>query len=67
MFAGGLQNKEVLSRSSLPEKLRIAVASNVENNLFSKVQALSGVRKILLLGRATVDLLLDIYISQSRE
>jgi len=31
------QNKEVLSRSSLPEKLRIAVASNVENNLFSKV------------------------------
>ena len=37
MFAGGLQNKEVLSRSSLPEKLRIAVASNVENNLFSKV------------------------------
>jgi hypothetical protein len=37
MFDGGLQNKEVLSRSSLPEKLRIAVASNVENNLFSKV------------------------------
>ncbi len=32
-----LQNKEVLSRVTLPEKLRIDVAKNVENNLFSKV------------------------------
>uniref|UniRef100_A0A7S0M770 Ion transport domain-containing protein n=1 Tax=Cryptomonas curvata TaxID=233186 RepID=A0A7S0M770_9CRYP len=31
------KSKEVLSRRSLPERLRIAVARNIENNLFSKV------------------------------
>ena len=31
------QSKEILQRKSLPEKLRIAVAENIENNLFSQV------------------------------
>jgi hypothetical protein len=29
--------KDILSRRSLPEKFRVAIAKNIENHLFSKV------------------------------